>query len=76
MKTVNLVGKSMKGKNRVREHGSVWIIHVRVETVLFNPEPGPWIFISPIGKTFQDTASRWVHEVNDRDFIVNPVQES
>lgn len=66
----------MKGKNRVREHGSVWVVHAEVEQVLFNPEPGPWIFISPFGKEFQDKSSRWVHATNDHDFIVNPAQDS
>lgn len=66
----------MKGKNRIREHGSIWTVHATVEIVLFNPEKGPWIFISPEGTLFQSKASRWVHEVNDRDFIVNPAQDS
>lgn len=76
MKTVKLTGKTMKGKNRVREHGPLWVVHVITEKVLFNSEPGPWMFISPVGTEFQDKSSRWVHETNDTDFIVNPVQDS
>jgi hypothetical protein len=76
MKTVTLSGKSMKGKNRVREHGSVWVIHAEVERVLFNSEPGPWLFVSPVGKAFQDKSSRWIHADNDQDFNVNPAQNS
>ena len=75
MNTVKLVGKSMKGKNRVREHGSVWTVHVITEKVLFNPQPGPWLFVSPLGRLFQDKASRWVHQTDDQDFIVDSEAE-
>lgn len=73
MKTLKLTGKTMKGKNRVREHGQLWVVHAETQIVLFNPEPGPWLFVAPVGKDFQDKSSRWIHAVDDKDFIVEQV---
>ncbi len=72
MNTVILVGKTMKGKNRIREHGSVWTIHAEVEKVLFNPQPGIWLFVTPFGSEFQSKSSRWIHKTDDKDFSVIP----
>jgi hypothetical protein len=74
MKQVNLLGKSIKGKNRIREHGHVWEVHAETNTVLFNAEPGPWAFISPINKTMDDKNSRWVHLTSDKDFVVTYIK--
>jgi hypothetical protein len=70
-KKIQLVGKSQKGKNRVREQGPMWIVFAETETVLFAPsERGPWIFIAPEGKTHDDKASRWIRVTGDVDFNI------
>ena len=70
MTKVILEGISQKGKNRVRENGSVWVVHARTERVLFNPEKGPWLFVFPEGKNHTDNSSRWIKEVGDVNFRI------
>jgi len=65
-----LEGITQKGKNRIRENGPMWEIHARTEKVLFNPEPGPWLFIAPVGLGQLAKQSRWIKEVNDVDFKI------
>lgn len=70
-KEIKLTGITQKGKNRIRENGSVWVVLAEVERVLFQPDkPGPWLFVSPPGKSQDDRASRWIHLKNDTDFVV------
>ncbi len=70
-KTIRLKGKTQKGKNRVREHGEMWVVFAECETVLFAPsKKGPWLFLSPLGKNQDDKASRWVKSTDDVDFDV------
>lgn len=69
-KTIRLKGRSQKGKNRIREHGETWTVWAETEKVLFNPQKGPWLFVSPDGKNQDDKSSRWVHADNDLDFDV------
>jgi len=76
-KKVQLTGLSQKGKNRVREHGTQWVVLAETLTVLFAPgEIGPWLFIAPqpwspgIGQ--DNKASRWVRVEGDKDFTVTP----
>jgi hypothetical protein len=70
-KKIQLVGKSQKGKNRVREQGPMWIVFAETPTVLFSPnEKGPWLFVSPEGKSHDDRSSRWIRAENDKDFII------
>lgn len=64
-----LKGKTLKGKNRIREHGEVWFIEFEADTVQFDPRPGPWALIFPKGPINMD-ASRWIHLTDDKDFEV------
>lgn len=73
-KEIKLVGKSHKGKNRIREHGETWFVLAETERVLFSSDKsGPWLFIAPPGKTMNDKASRWVHGISDIDFEVKKI---
>jgi len=67
---VRLKGKSLKGKNRIREHGEWWTIEFEADTVLFDPRPGPWALVSPCRSDDPDLHSRWIHLKEDKDFIV------
>lgn len=71
-KTIRLKGKTMKGKNRIREHGDTWTVLAETDKVLFNPAKGDWLFIAPVGKDQNDKSSRWIKSVNDLDFDVIP----
>jgi hypothetical protein len=70
MTTLVLKGITHKGKNRIREHGPMWVIHAKTNKVLFNPEPGPWLYIAPAGMDQHCKASRWIKEVGDADFEI------
>lgn len=67
-KHLRLKGLTQKGKNRVREHGDLWTVLAEVDKVLFNPNPGPWLFITPAGRTQDDKAARWIKASDDVDF--------
>jgi hypothetical protein len=68
-KTIRLKGKTQKGRNRVREHGEMWSVFAETDKVLFSvSRKGPWLFISPEGKTQDHKASRWIHGADDEDF--------
>lgn len=70
MNLIRLKGLSQKGKNRIRELGSEWIVHTQVDRVLFNPELGPWLMVSPVGTDMDHKSSRWVHATQDKDFTI------
>lgn len=63
-----LEGKTLKGKNRVREHGSEWTLLETRQRVLFSFDTGPWLHV----QSLKTGDSRWVHGVSDRDFKVTP----
>lgn len=70
-KNIQLKGLSPRGKNRIRENGSVWQVLAETDKILFSPEkPGPWLFIAPPGKTAMDKSGRWVHLTDDPDFSI------
>lgn len=68
-----LIGKTQKGKNRIREAKRDWeILRIR-ETVLFSQETGPWALIIPLDTALskrQDHFSRWVNLRSDIDFDI------
>ena len=64
---MKLVGKSLKGKNRIRELGSEWKLIQTVMAVGFSSEPGPWLMVEPISNS---NKGRWIHKTNDIDFII------
>jgi len=63
--TILLEGISLKGKNRVREHGSTWMIKDVWEQVSFSNIPGPWIRVEAA-----DGNGRWIHISQDKDFRI------
>lgn len=68
-KQIRLSGKTLKGKNRIKEHGEFWHVLAVTDHVLFSPNnQGPWLFVAPLGKTQDDKASRWIHGENDINF--------
>ena len=64
---MRLTGKTQKGKNRIREHGDLWVLLKTRDSVLFDTKPGQWFLIAPCNN---GSASRWIHSINDRDFEI------
>lgn len=74
--TVILVGKTLKGKNRVRNIGSEWTVIAHTDRVLFSPgKVGNWLHIEPVNSSSvdRDRLSRWVNLDDDPDFTVTIV---
>jgi hypothetical protein len=69
-KQVRLKGLTQKGKNRCRENGDLWTVYAETDRVLFNPAPGPWLYIAPYSGDQTHKASRWVHATSDVDFTI------
>lgn len=69
MKCVKLVAKTNKGKNKINEAGKPdhWIVLETRDFVGFSDRGGPWLHIIPDNNVDQ---SRWVHQLDDRDFNV------
>lgn len=67
-KHLRLKGITAKGKNRINQHGNFWTVIAETDKVLFNPEPGPWLFITPSGSTQDDKAARWIKSDGDVNF--------
>ena len=83
MLLITLVPRSLKGKNRLHEAeecvtkkvpnwDGLWNVAQSAETVSFNQNAGPWLFIHPYGALPRDMErhSRWVHKITDIDFEV------
>ena len=68
MEWLILEGKTLKGKNKIREAGTdKWAVIDESETVQFSSEKN-WIHILPNGKAKK--LSRWIQRNNDINFTV------
>ena len=67
--TIQLVGKTSRGKNIINKNGQMWLVFP--ETLLFSSHAaGVWLFITPIGKKYNDKSARWILSENDLDFLI------
>ena len=66
METVTVQGVSQKGKNRVRERGSIWTVKDRAQSVAFSSKKGPWLFL----ESLDGKACRWMHVTDDEDLKI------
>ena len=74
-KEILIKGISPKGKQKIKTFGEKWIVFAETDTILFSPNNyGPWLYISPIGKNFNDKSSMWIHSTNDKDFSILQLQ--
>ena len=62
---IELIGKTVKGKNRIREHGKFAKITQESKRVFFTYKEGPWFYIKP--------HERWVHANDDPDFTIKKI---
>ena len=68
MKWLIVKGKTLKGKNKIKEAGTnEWCVIDESETVQFSSEKN-WIHILPNGKAKK--LSRWIQRNNDINFKV------
>lgn len=65
---MKLSGKTLKGKNRIREHGNEWLLIKTSEKVLFAQRSGPWGLVYPTKSGLDH--SRWIHLHDDDDFEI------
>ena len=72
MEWLIIKGKTLKGKNKIKEAGTnEWVVIDESETVLFSTEKN-WIHILPNGKAKK--LSRWIQRNNDKNFEVKKEQ--
>lgn len=63
--TITLRGKSLKGKNRIREHGATWaIVDYSNIAMCFNNQPAWYVRSEATGH------ERWIRQNDDRDFVI------
>ena len=62
---LTLVGKTRKGKNRIRELGDQWMLACKKD------KGGPWLLICPLSN---QEKCRWIHLSEDEDFEVQAVK--
>lgn len=67
---MKLVGKTNKGKQRIKSFGNSWEIIRKSQTVIFSGKSGEWWLIKPEGFSDDCTESRWMHSTDDNDFII------
>ena len=72
MEWVVIKGKTLKGKNKIREAGTdKWVVIDESEIVLFSSEKN-WIHIQPNAKPKK--LSRWIKLNNDKNFKVKELK--
>jgi hypothetical protein len=67
---LTLKGKSRKGKNRIQELGTEWLVLLARDEVSFSTHRRPgggWLLIAPKSNTEK---IRWIMRVEDPDFSV------
>jgi len=61
-----LVSHTSKGRNRLWEHGQVWIVEEIRSEVTFSNEPGPWLKV----RSEKTGYIRWMKDMNDIHFEI------
>ncbi len=67
IKRIFLSGKSLKGKNRIKEQGSEFELIRTEDNVLFSSMSGPWLLLQSVKSPDK---IRWVHLINDPHFKI------
>ena len=70
MKQLTLSAITPKARKILSRLGVIWEIHAHTETVLFNPEKGPWFYIAPIGQGHTSKNAMWIKEFNDQNYKI------
>ncbi len=64
---ISLIGKTKKGKERVKQYGADnWIVRRIEDSVLFSSEKGPWLFLD----NGNANACRWIHGICDKNYEI------
>lgn len=69
---LQLLGLTNKGKQRLREFGTVWRVVIIEHSVLFEKIKGPWLFIEPLMEDSSQRllGGRWINGRSDLDFSI------
>jgi hypothetical protein len=64
-----LAGKTRKGKNRIHEHGTEWVIEEITDKVGFSDHRGPWALVTPVASEHpkRNDSSRWINLNHNED---------
>ena len=75
---LHLKGKTSKGKNRVREHGTCWVITRITAKVLFSDDRGPWALVEPEASQHPNAehAGRWINLSQDSNFSIESIDNN
>jgi hypothetical protein len=65
---ITVKGLSQKGKSRVNECGSEWLVSHATNRVAFSTERGTWLFLRSIKK--HPNGGRWMLKDDDKDFKI------
>lgn len=72
---VRLVGKTLKGKNRIREHGDLWLVSdIREEVISKNGKKAVALVSVKTDEHGWPSDSRWVAVESDDDFTIEEEQ--
>lgn len=64
---LTLEARTKKGKDRINEQGSKWVVEAICDKILFSDKVGPWLGLRAVkNKDF----FRWVHLTEDENFEV------
>lgn len=72
MEKLTLLGRTLKGRNRVKELGTEWLVLLCRDEVAFSPIPGGWLLIAPVSNTEK---IRWIMRVEDPDFTIKKTEQ-
>ena len=74
MEKLTLRGKTLKGRNRIKELGTEWLVLLYRDAVSFSPHRRPgggWLLLAPVSNTEK---IRWIMRVEDPDFFIEATQ--
>lgn len=70
-KMLHLQGKSVKGKQRIKQWGDEWIVLKELDWVIFSGDVGPWYFVQALTDGTQNgNSTRWINSQLDKDFHI------
>jgi len=70
---VKLIPKNGKASNLIGMAGwpDHWVVTDKKDMVGFSDRSGPWLHVTPDNN--HSDSKRWVHQHNDKDFVVKEV---
>lgn len=74
---VRLVGKTLKGRNRIHEHGKLWLVSdIRDQVISKNGKKAVALVSVKADEHGWPSDARWVAVENDDDFTIEEQEQS